>query len=486
MNGLDQGWLVARRELRERSRSPAFRASVAILIVTVAVIIVVPALLKAPTTKDVGVTGAVSPALVQTVQDQGRAVGTTTRIHPYNSLAAGEQAVRQRQISVLIVDARRLEWPGTTDEQLRVVITGAIQLVAVQDRAAAAGVSPNMMSSVLRPVPVTNVELGSVAGRSPDDETAALAMSALMLVVIATYGGLVLSGVVEEKSSRVVEVLLARIPARTLLAGKVAGIGLLGLAQVAVTAVAALIAISAVGSFDIPAVRGTVLAWLVVWFLLGYVLYAMMYGSLGALASRPEDAQSVAGPAMAVMIVSYLAAFFTVRQPFSGLARAISFIPTSAPIAMPNRIAMGAAAWWEPPVAVLVALATIAAMVVFAGRVYERAILHSGPVLGLREVLRGGATDRAVAGTTRQPAMFGRLRIVVDRRTAMAKTGQTISPRGTAEIVGLGAVIGVLVAVLMNDVVLGVIAGAGWIGLVTASARAWVGHAHGGHHLTHP
>ena len=97
---------------------------------------------------------------------------------------------------------------------------------------------------------------------------------------------MVLSGVVEEKSSRVVEVLLARMPARNLLAGKIAGIGLLGLAQFGVTALAALVAISAVDSFDIPAVGGAVLAWVVVWFVLGYALYATVFGALGSLASR--------------------------------------------------------------------------------------------------------------------------------------------------------------------------------------------------------
>ena len=101
---------------------------------------------------------------------------------------------------------------------------------------------------------------------------------------------MVLSGVVEEKSSRVVEVLLARMPARSLLAGKIAGIGLLGLGQIAVTALAALVAARTTDSFDLPAVRGSVLAWAVVWFVLGYALYATVFGALGSLASRPEDA----------------------------------------------------------------------------------------------------------------------------------------------------------------------------------------------------
>ncbi|MBO0886457.1 MAG: hypothetical protein J2O38_03610, partial [Acidimicrobiales bacterium] len=131
MNGLHQGWLVARRELWERSRSRAFRASLAIMIVTVALIIVLPSMLKPSNVWDVGFTGSVPPGLAQGVQSQSRAVGTTARIHPYATLAAGEEAVRQRQISVLVVDARRLEWPGTTDQRLRALVTGALELVAI-------------------------------------------------------------------------------------------------------------------------------------------------------------------------------------------------------------------------------------------------------------------------------------------------------------------------------------------------------------------
>ena len=482
MNGLHQTWLVARRELRERGRSPAFRASMAILVAAVAVMIVVPSLLKPSTTKDVGFAGSVPSGLVQAVQTQSSAVGVTARSHRYSSVAAGEQAVRQRQVGVLVVNADRLEWPRTTDEQLRAVVTSAIGLVTIQQRAASTGISAGALGALLAPVQVSNVQLGSVVGRGPDDENAALFMTGLMLLVIALFGGMVLTSVVEEKSSRVVEVVLARMPARNLLAGKVAGIGLLGLAMVAATAVAAMIAIASVGSFNVPAVRGAVLAWLVVWFLLGYLLYATMYGALGALASRPEDAQSVAAPAMAIMVVSYFASFFMVRQPSSPFSRIISFVPFTAPLSMPNRIAMGAAAWWEPVVSVGLAVGAIAGLVVLAGRVYERAILKSGPTLGLRDVLQ--PTGPGAPQPPRRPRVWlEKVHSAIERRTAMATTEQKISPRGTAEMLVLGAVIGLVVWIATSDVVIGIIAGASLVVLMTVVARTWIGH--GGSHLTH-
>jgi ABC-2 type transport system permease protein len=219
-------------------------------------------------------------------------------------------------------------------------------------------------------------------------------MTVLLLMVLATYGNLVLSGVVEEKASRVVEVLLARVPPRNLLAGKVVGIGLLGLAQVGITAVAAIIATVAVDSLDVPAIRAAVIVWAVVWFVLGYTLYAMAYGTLGSLATRTEDAQSVAGPVQVVLIAGYFAACASIASPDALWSRAISFFPPTAPLVMPNRIAMGAATWWEPVAAAAVTIAAVAGLVVLGGRVYTAGILHSGPTLKLRQAWRGGPGAR--------------------------------------------------------------------------------------------
>ena len=105
------------------------------------------------------------------------------------------------------------------------------------------------------------------------------------------------------------------------------------------TALAALVAVASVNSIDVPAVRGSVLAWALVWFVLGYTLYATVYGALGSLGSRVEDAQAVAGPVTAVMVVAYFASFVTVGKPDSTAAKALSYFPLTAPMAMPGRIA---------------------------------------------------------------------------------------------------------------------------------------------------
>lgn len=391
MTGARQSWLVARREMRERSRSKAFRAGLVIMLLFVVASIAVPALIESgKVTKHVGFTGTTPTELPSVVTDQGKAVDVTVRVHRYDTVASGEAAVREEKVDVLVVDAQHLKWRGQADERLRAVVTGSIQLIAVQQRAVTAGIDPDQLLQLVAPVPVTNEELGLVAGRSPDNEAAAAIMALVLFVAIIMYGQLVLTGVAEEKSNRVVEVLLARIPARNLLAGKVIGIGLLGFAQLAITAVAALIAAMAFDSVDVPAVSGGVLAWVVVWFVLGYAMFAMAYGALGSLTSRAEDASSAAGPASYLLIVSYWAAYIVVASdPQSAWSKLVSTFPATAPFAMPGRIALGAAAWWEPLLATAVTVAAIAGLVILAGRVYTGAILHTGATMKLRDAWRG-------------------------------------------------------------------------------------------------
>jgi ABC-2 type transport system permease protein len=487
MNGIRQGWLVTRREIRERGRSRAFLASVVLMVVAVAVVLIIPALFTSGGgTRDVGLTGPAPPGLAATIAEQSQAAGITARVHHYGSLAAGEQAVRQGRLDVLVAGARRLEWQGRADPQLKAAATGAIQLAAVRARAAAAGIQPGTAAALLAPVPISNVELGHVAGRTPADELAVTVMTGLLLLCISIFGSMVLTGVLEEKSSRVVEVLLARIPARALLAGKIAGIGLLGLAQIGITALAAFVAVTAAGSTDIPAIRGTVLAWAVVWFVLGYALYATVFGALGSLGSRAEDAQAVAGPATAVLTVAFLASFFMITQPASAAAKAISYFPLTAPFAMPGRIAMGATTWWEPVLAGVLTLGAIIGLVQLAGRLYTNAILHSGPALSLKDAWRSTTTTPAPSATAPGPSatkagtptttLRHRARARAGRRTTMTTTGPTSHRLLITVLTGIGIALGVTVAILTSDVIIGVIAGAGFIGIATMMVRLWTGH----------
>jgi ABC-2 type transport system permease protein len=368
----------------------------------------------------------------------------------------GEDALRDEDVDVLVIDSRHLEWLKGPDEQLKAVVAGAVQLVAVRERAVAAGIDPDELVEMVAPVPITNTELGQSAGRSADDETAAFILTLLLFGAISTYGTMVLSGVVEEKSSRTVEVLLARMPARNLLAGKIVGIGVLGLAQVAATALIALITVALVDSVDLPAISGGVIAWAMAWFVLGYALYATVYGVLGSLASRTEDASSVAGPVTVVMVLGFMAAFASIGSADTAWARIVSWLPVTAPIAMPNRIAMGEATWWDPIFAMALTLATIGVLVVLGGRVYDRAILHTGATLSLGDAWRGApaaASQPDVIATKEEPVH--------------------LAARTQVLLIAVAVAVGSAVFAITRDFVIGVAAGAAVFALGSRAIKQW-------------
>jgi ABC-2 type transport system permease protein len=482
MNGARQSWLVAVREIRERGRSRAFLASLLLMLIGVAAVIALPALLETgPEARDVGVVGDAPAELPAVLVAQGRAVETSIRTHRFETVEAGEDAVRAGDVDVLVVDARQLEWRSRADEQLQAIVTGAIQLATISQRASAAGITPAELAAVIEPVPVASRELGLVAGRSPDDETAAFIMTLVLFGAISTYGAMVLSGVVEEKSSRTVEVLLARMPARSLLAGKIAGIGLLGLAQIAATGIVALVAVTLADSIDLPSVRVSVVAWAVVWFLIGYALYATVFGALGSLASRTEDASSVAGPITIVLVLGFMVSFATLGSVESAWARAVAWIPFTAPMAMPIRIAMGAATWWEPFVAAALAIATIAGLVVLGGRVYTRAILHGGATLTLGEAWRGASSPSPVdespppthSGATDPAVATARV-----RRPEQRAAPRLRAVRVEITFVALALAAGGAVFALTGDVVIGVGAGAACYAVAKRARPLWRGVNH--------
>jgi ABC-2 type transport system permease protein len=465
--------LVARRELRERSRSKGLWVGTAFMLVMVVAAIVVPALVDDDAVdRNVGLTAMVPDALAAAMVDHGAAVDVRVDVNRYSDRADGEEALRDGDIDVLVVDGDTLVWRGDPDQRLRAVLSGAIHLKVLQDRASEAGITPEQLEELAAPVLIGNEELGIAAGRNADDETAAYVMSILLLLALATYGQLVLTGVVQEKSSRVVEVLLARMSARTLLAGKVAGIGLLGLAQFVVTAITALIATVAIDSADIPAVSGDVLAWVVVWFVLGYAIYATAYGAFGSLAARTEDASSIAAPVTALLLVAYWAALIAVSSnPEGAWAQLASLFPATAPFAMPGRVALGTAAWWEPWTAVALALAAIAGLVAFAGRVYTGAILHTGTTIKLRDAWTRATETRARPSQMAEPSNA----TVTQAPTIVggSATRRMIPTDSAAMVTPLVAVaVGVAVAVIFSDVIVGIAAGAALFAIVNRVIKA--------------
>jgi ABC-2 type transport system permease protein len=208
------------------------------------------------------------------------------------------------------------------------------------------------------------------------------------MYAVAGFGSAVANGVAQEKTSRTAEVLLAAIQPRELMIGKVIGIGLVGLGQMTITVGAAMIANALVKSQAIPAELPTLLPMILVWFVLGFALYAFGFAAAGALVARQEEVQSVTMPFIAFLVVGLLLVYATIASADSPWVRLLSFVPPLSPLLMPARLALGHPAAWEIPLAIVIELASIVGMATLAGRIYQSALVRGGARLSWASALR--------------------------------------------------------------------------------------------------
>jgi ABC-2 type transport system permease protein len=282
------------------------------------------------------------------------------------------------------------------DEQLGVLVQSASRTVRAQERLTAAGLDPAEVQSTLAPSPLP------VRSLEPVDEAQRSKRAIATVSIFLLYGQLigycftVAMGVVEEKATRVVEVLLAAVRPVQLLAGKVLGLGLVGLLQLAVIGLVGLAVAIAVDAISLPAGAWGTIGSVLLWFLLGYAFYSSLFAVAGAIVSRQEELQNTATPLNLLMVGSFLVAFLgAASNPGSTLATVTSFLPPVAPLVMPLRIASGEAAAWQVALSVGIMLVSIVAVVLLAARLYEGAVLRTGARVKLRD---------AWTGARRQPA----------------------------------------------------------------------------------
>jgi ABC-2 type transport system permease protein len=395
--------LTARRELVERTkRDRSFIISTLVTLAILVAIIFLPKLFGSddPTEFDVGLVGPASQPLGQALTAQGEAVDVRIRLRQPANAAEAETAVRDGSLDLAVVDGRELVSEAEVDEQLNVLVQAASASVRAQQTLRTAGVASSEIQAALAPPPLP------VRSLEPVDEDARSKRTIATVAVFLLYGQLigycfaVSMGVVEEKSTRVVEVLLAAVRPVQLLAGKIIGIGLVGLIQLAIIGVIGLAVAVATNAITLPPDAAGTIGSVLLWFLLGYAFYSSMFAVAGAIVSRQEELQNTATPLNLLMIASFFIAFSSsVSGGDTTLAKVSSFLPPVAPLVMPLRIAGGEVAPWEIGLSLAIMLVSIVAVVVLAARLYEGAILRTGARVKLRDAWRGArhqpATERA-------------------------------------------------------------------------------------------
>ena len=261
---------------------------------------------------------------------------------------------------------------------LRTAVESAVRSAALETNAASAGTSVDALERG------TTVAVARFDGEAIDAgfvQVATIAFALLFLMAAMLFGQQIAASVVEEKQSRLVEIIATAIPLRHLLAGKVGGNSVIALGQVVLFAAVGLVAVSfSEWSTLLPALS-TAVVWFVLYFIVGFFALACLFAVAGALASRMEDLQSTTAPLTTALMLVYFASFG-----LSGTAAVIaSYVPIASVVSMPARILAGETAWWEPILSLGIMAAFAAVTVVIGERIYRRSLLQTRGRLSWRE-----------------------------------------------------------------------------------------------------
>ncbi|MFD1713086.1 ABC transporter permease [Amnibacterium flavum] len=346
--------LVAEREVRMRLRSKAFLISSAILLLAVLGSIVAGSVFS-------GAAGD-STIPVATVAETAR-YGQSDGLKA-TSADEAEQLVRDGEVDAAIL-------PGDGPS--------GIELVGLDD-------VPTELVQLLSVTPEVTL-IGDTSTNGFLAYIVAIAFGVVFFMAATVFGTTIAQSVVEEKQTRIVEILMSAISARALLAGKVVGNTILAFGQILLIAVLAIVGLLVTGQDDVVNLLGPSIIWFVVFFAVGFVLIAAMYATAAALVSRQEDIGSVTSPVLMLVMIPYFLIIFFYDNDL--VLTIMSYVPFSAPIGMPMRIFLGTAEWWEPLLSLLMVIATTVLVVLLGSKIYSNSLLRTGARVKLLEALRG-------------------------------------------------------------------------------------------------
>ncbi len=365
--------LVAMREILERGRSRGYLLALLFTVFLLGAGFVLPSVILShnePTR--VALVGDTPARLGPALEASAGRFGAAVTVSTVPDRAAATSAVDDGTIDAALLVPADLSSPGEliVREEATDQLQGIVSSAVIAVRAGSSG-------QLLAPPTIT-----ALKPSTPENTAQIILANAgiiLMFIGIFTYGTWVLTGVVEEKQSRVVEVVLSTVRPRDLLVGKVLGIGLLAVAQLVILVVFGVTAAQLSGQFTLPTTTAGAVLQLITWFVLGFTFYATALGTLGALASRVDEAQNAAMPVSMTATLSYIVSLVIVtRDPTGILAQVMTFLPPSAPMVVPLRVALGAIDPWEVVVSVALMLVAIWLLFTIGGRVYTGAVLQTG------------------------------------------------------------------------------------------------------------
>jgi len=375
--------LVARREILTRLKDKGFIVSSIFIIVLIMGSVVFQVLIQSGASSvSVGITGGPQD-FSAAIEEQADVLGLDAEVTEYDDESAAREAVQSEEIDAAVVDGNSVLVNESLDDALGAAISGAINGLTLAQRLTDEGVNPD----ILQPVSLEVMSLQPAADAADEKGLVAFVSILLLYTLLIFFGQFIAQGVVEEKASRVIEVLLAAVKPWQLLAGKIIGLGVLAFAQLLIICAAGL---GGAIAFDVITVPGAAIATVLQvlgWFVLGFTLVAALFAVCGALVSRQEDLQTVLLPMTLILVAALVLAITAGQNPNGTLAKVTSFVPALSTMVMPVRVATGSVAWWEIVLTVVLMLATIVAVVRIGGRIYSGALLGKGGRVKVRDAL---------------------------------------------------------------------------------------------------
>ena len=378
--------LVAAREMRERFRGRIFRVGTVLILLVVAGAIVIPTLNKGKSEPQrIGVVGPLAAPLRAVVANYARGAGLTVYFVPESGVGAAKDDLRSGRIDLAIINAGQLLVDKSPGADATSTIPQLASDLGDAEAIAAAHLSAAQASELAgaKALPIMSLQPG------PANKTLATSLIGLILifVMLSQYNTWILIGVMEEKSSRVIEVLLAAVRPIQLLAGKVLGIGLVALTQATVIVAFALLLAKGVGSNLLHGPGPSGVLSTLVWLFLGYAFYCWVYAAAGSMAERQDQVQSLAFPLSIPIIFGYVMALTAASSgSVSSFFKVLAYLPPTAPFAMPVLVGLGAVAWWQFLASAVISVVCTIAMARVAAGVYRRAILRTGGRVRIREI----------------------------------------------------------------------------------------------------
>jgi ABC-2 type transport system permease protein len=381
-------FLVARREILLRLRSRVFTAGTVAMVALIVVGIGAATLLIGKTTPvRVGFDSA-TQALEQAFTASAAASGAEITVSDVADEGTGRAQVTAGTLDVLVT--------GSPTDPVAVVkmtvpalVATALNGAVVDARLIAAGLQPAAVASA---VGGAHFEVEALQPANPQrtpQAISALVVGIALYVALGLYGTFVAQGVVEEKATRIIEILLATVPPSRLLAGKIIGIGLVGLLQLSIIAAIALVLVSVTNVVSIPTFTLAAILGYLMWFTLGFLLYATAYAAVASTVSRSEEVQGATAPIQVFLIVGYVAVYASIGNLSGPLATVLSLLPPFAPTLMSVRMAGSDVPAWQVGLAVGLILVSIGGLIWLAGRIYSNSVLRLGAPVRLRDALRG-------------------------------------------------------------------------------------------------